>query len=883
MKNSEPKRSVLKNHATCTPSSDQSSINNTNQCSIDIAYHNENDSHINLESPPLDSYLDSVNTGNSDTGAPVVDNEYMNSLIASAELYAPDDNHAERDSKTTIINQAYLGDKLKTALSRCRALLVDSIQGTGKTTAIKQVISGKALMITPREKLNRAVASELDGFSYYGDIKQAIKSGGDSELIVSMIERMTCTPQSLPALAKYYKSKTGNDLAFDLIVFDEITATAEMTTANISGDKVEIMQTLKEVARNSDKCVGLDAFPSTGARFLLSTLSPDSLVDELKNEHKRWDNITAHILHRLPTDKDRAKWQKEGKAEKSDASSYQQRVDTLSRLQNEAIKKGENIAITSSTATYCETQYEALKALHPNLRIILINSKESQEATALMNTPSLLSNYQVVIFTPAISVGVSFDLPNHINSVFASFPNVDGTGGTADAVQALARIRHPSKNEWFIALDEQRQLFSKDREKITSQQVIEILEKRIKQEYFGAGKTDGVTETEEQILKLWAINSNDRVADKNHYNDKLKSKLIRMGANIQGFCIDSVGADDELANVTGEVKEAKKAREVEIKTKSERIDERQYNYIAMRLKHDKASVTEDERGSVARYRFESKFNINCDELTENELDSFLDLDSKNAISHVVNNEIANYSTTEFNNRLMAARVTGLGENEAFKVDLLDDKLTYRLRARLLSYALPYFEGESYSHKSLTKSPLSRFIKKHHDEILITQVIPLPSNWQKKPALVMSHLLKMCGYKTTQERVLAPNTGRDKGKKIQAWRAIAIPEIREIIKDRLERGENWVHKTTTLMDVFSDVDVFLSPEDATELQMPRIDIELVARCLKIIPSHLKSGILSEYLSMYDMMNPENQGIEAPAIANDWLEKQAVLSDEKIANL
>ena len=883
MKTTEPRCSVLNIQSTCTPRSDTSSTSSAKRHNVSEQYHNENDSHIELSTPPPYFSQDSENAAISDIGAPVADDAYMASLVASAEQYAPDNSDDERESKTTVINQAYLGDELKKALSRCRALLVDSIQGTGKTTAIKQVISGKSLMITPREKLNRAVASELPEFSYYGDIKQAIKSGGDSDVIAAMIERMTCTPQSLPALSRYYKSKTGNELSFDQIIFDEITATAEMITANVSGDKVEIMQTLKEVARNSGKCVGLDAFPSTGARFLLNTLSPDGLVDELTNKHKRWANITAHNLHRLPTDKDRAKWQKEDKPEKADASSYQQRVDALSRLQHEEIKKGESIAITSSTATYCETQYDALKALHPELNIILINSKDSPEATALMNAPSLLSKYQVIIFTPAISVGVSFDLPNHIGCVFASFPNVDGTGGTADAVQALARIRHPSSNKWFIALDEQRQLFSKSREKITSQQVIEILEKRIKQEYFGAGKADGVTETEEQILKLWAINSNDRVKDKNHYNENLKIKLTRMGVSFQNLCIDSIAADDELASTTEQVKEAKKAHEIEIKTKSERIDERQYNYIAMRLKHDKASVTEEERGSVARYRFESKFNINCDELSEVELDSFLDLDKKSAISRVVNNEIANYSTTSFNNRYMAARVTGLGENEAFKVDLLDDKLTYRLRARLLGYALPYFDGESYSHQSLIKSALWQFIKKHHDEILVTQVIPLPVEWKKKPALVMNHLLRMCGYKTRGKQFTIPANDRSKEVKATKWSAKLEPEILKIIEDRYQRGENWVHKTTTLMDVFSDVDVFLSPEDANELQMPRIDIDLVARCLKTIPSHLKSEVLSKYLDMYDMMNPENAGIDAPMIANKWLEGQSDLSGEKVVNL
>ena len=55
-------------------------------------------------------------------------------------------------------------------------------------------------------------------------------------------------------------------------------------------------------------------------------------------------------------------------------------------------------------------------------------------------------------------------------------------------------------------------------------------------------------------------------------------------------------------------------------------------------------------------------------------------------------------------------------------------------------------------------------------------------------------------------------------------------------------------------------------------MPRVDINFVHDQLKLIPSHLKDCLLSEYIERYDMMNPDNDGINAPKNANDWLLQQ-----------
>lgn len=748
------------------------------------------------------------------------------------------------------INQQYLGDSLKVSLLTCASLLVESPQGTGKTSAVKALLRDeyKVLMMSPRDKLNQALSKELSGFSYYVDIKKAIQQKQNSDVIIPMIERMTCTPQSLPALAAYYEQHTGQKLSYNVLVLDEIEAIAEMLTSNVTRDKTGVLSAFKDVGKRSMVRVGLDAFPTEKSRYLMALLSPDGAYGMLKNTYKRWSNINATIL---------------------EGGNYKKRANALQVLQRKAIIEGKRVAITSSSAGYCKLAYRNLKALHPELRMILVDRDGSPEATALMNDTSLIGHYDVIVYTPTINVGVSFDIQSHVNCIFAAFPNAERTGGTSDALQALARVRHPIDNQWFIALDSCKNLFNVGRSRILDDEVVSILTRRCVQEAWGAGVVDAPTCDELEVIKLFAINEGDRVQDKNNFNPVFESKLRGMGVVVDQLPISSIGSDAELGVVTEQVKLAMEVAEVQAKTKSARIDEREYNHIAMRLRHDKSSVTSAERDSVKRFKFESKFNINCDELSQSALDEFLELDDKGAIGQVINREIAEGATKEFNDRLMKARVVGLGDNGAFKVDAVDEKLGYRLKARLLAYATPYFDGEVYDHKSLKRSGLVQFVARNEKEILVSKAVSLPSGWRQKPALLMNHLIESCGFKVTMSRKDVNPSNGNKARKIQQWRGVSVKSIDSLIADRLARNENWIHKTTTLMDMYQDMGAYLKPEHIEALQMPTVDINFVHDQLKLLPSQIKDSVLTEYRTRYDMMNPDNDGIEAPQKANDWL--------------
>ena len=765
-------------------------------------------------------------------------------------------------SDKTIINQEYIGDELGLAISRAvHATMCDSLQGTGKSWAMRMAIKKHAemlgvapssvpvMIIAPLKAINETMSTDgsLEGFSFYEDIKKLIKDKADPDTICSKIRRMAVTPQSNSDLQLFYFKHTGEWLVYELVFLDEIAATSKMITSSATEDKVRSLGTLIDVCRRANKITGLDAFPSAGSDNLLKLLSRTGEYDTLENKFLRWDMITAKIIVK-------------------DKSTYSDRVDGLTRQVRRAIKAGKKIALTSSSATYCEDLYQTIKDKYKN--VILIGTASTPEKTALMNNPSLVKNYIAVIYTPAIGSGVSFDIFNHIDIVFAAFVNVSGTGGTSDAVQQLARFRHIASCEWVIVLDNDKQIFSKERELIGNEEIFDIIIKKAKQELFGAGSTTTVSDIELSVVKQYAINDDEWIKDKNNYNSNLKSKLSKMGVTVKYIQLDSIPEDEAATDEMKQTKADRVEADKDDKTKSERIDERRYNNIGKRLKYDKDSVTPAEIASRKRYRFERDYIINCDNASPAEIKEALELDASSAISQIVNREIATCADTVFNNRLMKARVIGIGDNEAFKVDLLDAKRNYKIKAKLLAYVVPFLDGQSYSHKDLVNSGLYHFIKRHEKEIRVFELIPLASNWSKKPALIMNHLMGMVGYKPTIEQK------RVGGKRLTSWRGISIKPIDRLINERLKSGENWVYKTTSLMDIYEDVKDFLTPEMIEELQMPRVDINFAHKIIMAIPSNFRAEILKEYAFRYDMMNPLNKcGVHAPESANAWLSIQA----------
>lgn len=666
-----------------------------------------------------------------------------------------------------IISSQYLGDSIARLLQNNKNIIVHSAMSTGKTTAIKAILKNLssdecACIQAPRTKLLRAMASEL-GFFFYEDLKRE----KDKDTRALMARRLCVTPQSAPALFAEFPH-----IKYKLFVIDESETQAGMLVSSATKNKEKALEALKAVATQADHVVLMDAHAGEKTETLMKIISKGEPVHTLINTYKPWSVIDADIL---------------------EGSNYSARRNAIDALQIEAINNDKKIAICSSSKKYCQERKEALTRLYPRLHILLITADDTQHTQEILNTPDLLKQWDIVIFSPAVSVGVSFDIPDHINQVFGIFPNTLFTGETDDAIQAIARIRKPIDCKWTVTLDDDKNIFR------SAPRCPDDIAKAIGQREFRIRtnlQADNPNDTELELMNLYAVCDYERTHSKNHFNTLFKQTLRDMGVTINNISVDEVIQNKTSNLITQAVKEDALEESFIIRTESPRITEEEAQEIIINQKYKPWDLLEGQTESLERFRAERDLMINFDDHNEDKKRDYIALLDDGVIAKCVNREIA-LAPNEFTREYMTARRYGLGNNEAFKVDVLNHAFNYPLLKKILTYAVPYFKGQEYTHKSLRNGALVKFINRHLNEVQALRIITLPNHWKAKPALLMNHLLELCGYAHSSRR-----EGRDKHR-YHVFKAINIEAIDQLIISRSEQHKNWIDTTRTLIDLYKE--------------------------------------------------------------------------------
>jgi hypothetical protein len=636
---------------------------------------------------------------------------------------------------------------------------------------------------------------------------------------------------------------------------DESQSVAELIVSTATTDKIDTLKALRQACKLAERVIMMDAHIDEQTRVLMEQIADDELVHYLLNENKSWQGFKATLVV---------------------GGRYIDRRDAINKLQEDAVRMGQVIYIASSSKTYCDSREVVLKEMFPHLKILNVTAKSTNEAKEILSRPETIKNWDIVIGSPSVAVGVSFDIENHINEVYGVFPSAEKTGGSDDAIQSLARPRKPTSKHWTIVLDDNKKLYAHTAK--YPQDIAESIGNRVIRAKFIAGESDiEITSDEERVINLFSTCDHAKVNDKNNFNKNFLARLKEMGVTVSELGYDVVGANEDSQELTKEAKEKAENKAIEVKTTSDRIDEVEAKIIGALKKFRPDEVTEKQSNSHERYIFESKFNINCDELKKDEVNTYLEHDNNGTINKLIRREIVLHADKHFMKRYMKARVVGLGEEEAFKVEIISDKLNIPLTKNILSYAVPYIDGKEYSHKSLKKSNLVRFISSHYKEIVALRVITLPAQWRSKPALLMNHLLELMGYGYESVRI------RKNKKREYIYNCMKNDSVESLVTDRLSDGNNWIQSTNALMNIYEEVDAGLPADalneaDIRRLQMPVVDVRFALNLLSRVSSEKLIQVANTYKQKYDLMNPDNDGMNAPRDANKWLEREAKLVRE-----
>lgn len=730
---------------------------------------------------------------------------------------------------TTSIDSQYLGDSLAEVVGVHPVTCVKSGMGTGKTTAIKPLLLNHddVFYCCPNKKLARAMAEDLS-LTYYEDYKR------ETDIIQrrEMGKRIVGTPQMLALLLKH-----DDKLCFDLVVFDESESAAGLIVSEACKNKAEVINAISTVVGRTGKTVFMDADLGLKTNALMQSVG----IDEshlLVNGFKRWANTGALVL---------------------DGSSFKTRKQKALAMMEQGIRSGKRFAVATSSKKYAHKVHGVLSKLSPASRIIVIDSDtNTPEVSELIENPEKLINYDVLIYTPAIGSGVSFDIKGHIDFVFGVFTNNKRTGGTQDAMQAMARVRHPKDNQWILVLDNAGAVYNGLADVKLPEDIRQISESNYRESCFFSGVK---TEVNSVLTGLYAELEFNKIKDKNSFNERFIGALKREQVGISELSVDDV-PDSALADIAeAEVKEEARDKIVGIKTKSPKITEDEAENIKARLRFRSEEVSQTERESLERFRFESKYNICCD--TVDNLEYYLELDDNGVAEKCIKREKA-MSDSVFCSRYVKALVSGLGEREAFKVDPTNRKIAFNLERKLYAHALRYADGSEYSHKSLKRSAFARWVDSNRLALALYEVSDIPKDWKSKPALVLNRLLDSMGF---------DHEFRKTKKDGNQFRAFPNEQVSELIEERTKSGNTWTERTTKLMDLFDSADDGIISEGLARITgVDGLDIDItnhVRDCLFKLPASMHEMAIDEYLRISELPRDTESRQSPVARANLYL--------------
>lgn len=331
----------------------------------------------------------------------------------------------DRKIKTFKFNKKYIEKGLeenKTTISKIHKnydiIYLISGLGTGKTHTINTLISGLDNTRIKKKKTilylscKRAFASSLTSnfnkhkFTNYLDVenKQNIKD----------CDRLICSIESL----KYCRDK------YDIIIFDEWESLRSNMTSNtnLGNDPITNLKMLHNIVKYSSKFYLMDAF--------LTQTAPQFMKDILGE--KMHDKKEVQIMNTYKPEERRG----------------QESLDFATILINK-LKQGKKCVLCIGTQSLISDLIRNIQKI-PEIKDIKIKAYDkNSKLNASINVNEEWIKYDLLIYTPTITAGISFDII-HFDYLFIQLSNTK-SALVRDMIQASRRVRKFKSNTIFIS------------------------------------------------------------------------------------------------------------------------------------------------------------------------------------------------------------------------------------------------------------------------------------------------------------------------------------------------------------------------------------------------------------------------------------------------
>jgi hypothetical protein len=349
-----------------------------------------------------------------------------------------------KESQLTRLSQAKLTPEIYEPLMKTKLVAVQSEKGTGKTSNLfKTMFENNNSWINDDTSILFVSGRVTFGYKLLGDLKEygfELYSQVKDQQIYS--KRIICQIDSLMRLERD---------SYDIIIIDECESLARYITSSHftkNSKSSMIVENLELRISDANQVYILDA----------------DLSDRCINYYKKIVNPTPNNFHLVINDfKPYADY-------KLIYSAYATWIRQI-RLK---IQDNKRIVVATASNAKAKDLDHMLKEYFPEKKILLIHKETSDEdkKNLLLNVNEEWSKYDVVIYTPSVCMGVSFDIDDHFDYIFAY--GCHESLGAQEWCQMIHRIRNPNNKDIYMSIDQYKQ-FNEDEDTITYKTVEKML------------------------------------------------------------------------------------------------------------------------------------------------------------------------------------------------------------------------------------------------------------------------------------------------------------------------------------------------------------------------------------------------------------------------
>lgn len=301
------------------------------------------------------------------------------------------------------------------------------------------------------------------------------------------------------------------------------------------------------------------------------------------------------------------------------------------------IKNNKKIVIPIASNNKAKDLVNKINTDYPNKKVLLIHRETSDEEKLenVINVNKSWSEYDIVIYTPSVSMGISYDLENYFDAIFAY--GCHNSLGAQEFCQMIHRVRHPKEKTIYLSVDIYKD-FNNDEDTYTYNEIEKILcsdyyltqynlyNNLLLVKYERNENNDIILNypyKDEPIYNLFVNNTLETLENKQNFSACLFGYIKLKGYNIK---FEKLEVTDENSNIFEQIKSLRKEREENEKeiilngilhakdiTKDEYIQ---------KIKQRNDYLTDDDIYQIYRYNIKSCYNISNEHLNEDFLNEY---------------------------------------------------------------------------------------------------------------------------------------------------------------------------------------------------------------------------------------------------------------------